>query len=59
MRPQNGPMTLYVLSVLNGLQTIFNGNMLPLISTNDILKVTIRATLRDLSDWRFEDTVAF
>ena len=34
-------------------------NMSPLISTNDILRVTIRATSRVFSDWRFEDTVAF
>ena len=74
MRPQNRPMTLYILSYMrppewsNDLVRIVCtewfykrslANMLPLISTNDILRVTIRATSRVFSDWRFEDTVAF
>jgi hypothetical protein len=118
MRPQNGPMSLYVLSYMrpqNGPMTLYYcliwglrtvqwpctivlyeasersndlvrivlyevpersndlvrivctewfykrslANMSPLISTNDILRVTIRATSRVFSDWRFEDTVAF
>lgn len=74
MRPQNRPMTLYILSYMrppewsNDLVRIVCtewfykrslANMLPLISTNDIVRVTIRATSRVFSDWRFEDTVAF